>query len=43
MDFQIVADSCCDLTPEIKKQWGVTTVPLTPTDIKPRAMRGRTE
>ncbi|MDR1539573.1 MAG: DegV family protein [Clostridiales bacterium] len=31
MDFQIVADSCCDLTPEIKKQWGVTTVPLTMT------------
>lgn len=28
MDYKIVADSCCDLTPDLKKQLGVTTVPL---------------
>jgi DegV family protein with EDD domain len=29
MDCKIVADSGCDLTPELKKLWGVTTVPFT--------------
>ena len=29
MDYKIVADSCCDLSPELKKEWGVTSVPLT--------------
>lgn len=28
MDYKIVADSCCDLTPDLKKRLDVTTVPL---------------
>ena len=28
MDYKIIADSCCDLTPELKKQLQVITVPL---------------
>jgi DegV family protein with EDD domain len=31
MNYKIVADSCCDLTPELKELWRVTTVPLTMT------------
>jgi DegV family protein with EDD domain len=31
MDIRIVADSCCDLTDELKTNLGVTTVPLTMT------------
>lgn len=31
MHIQIVADSCCDLTDELKMELGVTTVPLTMT------------
>lgn len=31
MDIRIVADSCCDLTDELKKKLGVVTVPLTMT------------
>lgn len=29
MNYTLVADSCCDLTPELKAEWGVKTVPLT--------------
>ncbi len=29
MSFTLVADSCCDLTNEMKKEWDVTSVPLT--------------
>lgn len=29
MDYKIIADSCCDLTPELRKKLGVITVPLT--------------
>ncbi|NLI55290.1 MAG: DegV family protein [Clostridiales bacterium] len=29
MDYTLVADSCCDLTDELKKEWNVKTVPLT--------------
>lgn len=29
MEYKIIADSCCDLTPQLKQQLGVTTVPLT--------------
>ena len=29
MSFTIVADSCCDLTNEMKQEWDVTSVPLT--------------
>ena len=28
MDIQLIADSCCDVTPELKKEWGVQIVPL---------------
>jgi DegV family protein with EDD domain len=31
MDYKIVADSGCDLSPELKKLWGVTTIPFTMT------------
>ena len=31
MDYQIVADSCCDLTPEMKAEMNVISVPLTMT------------
>lgn len=31
MDFKIIADSCCDMTPELKKRLGVTTIPLSMT------------
>ncbi|UWG98791.1 DegV family protein [Dehalobacter sp. DCM] len=31
MNYRIIADSCCDLTQELRKKWGVTTVPLTMT------------
>lgn len=31
MNYQIVADSCCDLTPELKKEMDVISVPLTMT------------
>ena len=27
-DFRIIADSCCDVTPELKEKWQVETVPL---------------
>ena len=29
MEYKLVADSCCDLTNELKQEWGVTSVPLT--------------
>ncbi|MEA4869110.1 DegV domain-containing protein [bioreactor metagenome] len=29
MKYNLVADSCCDLTEELRKEWGVTSVPLT--------------
>ncbi|MFV0414377.1 MAG: DegV family protein, partial [Oscillospiraceae bacterium] len=29
MEYKIITDSCCDLTPELKKEMGITTVPLT--------------
>jgi len=29
MDYRIIADSCCDVTPELKEKWNVETVPLT--------------
>lgn len=29
MGFAIIADSCADLTPELKESYGITTVPLT--------------
>lgn len=29
MEYKIVVDSCCDMTPEMKEEWGVATVPLT--------------
>ncbi len=29
MSFKLVADSCCDLTNEMKQEWDVTSVPLT--------------
>ena len=29
MDYTLVADSCCDLTSELKQEWGVKSVPLT--------------
>ena len=29
MEYRIIADSCCDLTPELKEELSVTTVPLT--------------
>jgi len=29
MDYRIIADSCCDMTPELKERLGVITVPLT--------------
>jgi DegV family protein with EDD domain len=29
MEYKIITDSCCDLTPELKELWGVTTVPFT--------------
>ena len=28
MEYKIVADSCCDLTPELKKELGVISIPL---------------
>lgn len=28
MDYRIIADSCCDVTPDLKEKWGVETVPL---------------
>ncbi len=31
MDYKIIADSCCDLTPELRKELGVVSVPLTMT------------
>lgn len=31
MDYKIIADSCCDMTPELKQRLGVVTVPLTMT------------
>lgn len=31
MSYKIVADSCCDLLPQIRKEWGVRCVPLTMT------------
>ena len=29
MEYTLVADSCCDLTPELRTEWGVKSVPLT--------------
>ena len=29
MDYTLVADSCCDLTNELKQEWNVKSVPLT--------------
>lgn len=29
MNYKLVADSCCDLTNELKREWDVTSVPLT--------------
>ena len=29
MEYTLVADSCCDLTPELNREWGVKSVPLT--------------
>ena len=29
MDYTIIADSCCDVTEEMKKETGVELVPLT--------------
>lgn len=29
MEYKLVADSCCDLTKEMRQEWGVTSVPLT--------------
>lgn len=29
MEYTLVADSSCDLTPELKQDWNVTTIPLT--------------
>lgn len=31
MDYRIIADSCCDMTPQLKEKLGVTSVPLTMT------------
>ena len=31
MNFRIIADSCCDLTPEMKNDMGILSVPLTMT------------
>lgn len=28
MEYRIIADSSCDLTPELRTEWGVTTVPF---------------
>ena len=28
MDYKIIVDSCCDITQEMKKEYGVTTVPI---------------
>ena len=29
MSFTLVADSCCDLTNELKQEWDVKSIPLT--------------
>lgn len=29
MDWKIVVDSCCDVTPELKEKYGISSVPLT--------------
>jgi len=29
MDYQIIVDSCCDLTPELKEQLGAVSIPMT--------------
>lgn len=29
MDYRIIADSCCDMTPELRERLGAVTVPLT--------------
>jgi EDD domain protein, DegV family len=29
MDHKIIVDSCCDVTPELTKEYGITTIPLT--------------
>ncbi|NLJ66026.1 MAG: DegV family protein, partial [Clostridiales bacterium] len=29
MSMRIVADSCCDVSPEVEKQTGIELVPLT--------------
>jgi len=29
MNYKIVVDSCCDITPRMKEQFGITSVPLT--------------
>lgn len=29
MEYKIITDSCCDLTPELKKEMGIAVVPLT--------------
>jgi DegV family protein with EDD domain len=31
MNYKIVADSSCDVTPELKEQWGITKIPFTMT------------
>lgn len=29
MNYKIVADSCCDLTPDLKQRWGIVMIPFT--------------
>lgn len=31
MDYKIIADSCCDMSPELKKRLGITVIPLSMT------------
>lgn len=31
MEYKLVVDSCCDITPELSKEFGIATVPLTMT------------